>query len=77
MKFHYLIPIYLILIILFLTLTGCATPPRWLSTMYDNNDPCQARFREEGYKRPSFCGKGKTPSKVIIVDYYTNNPVKY
>lgn len=73
----YGIPIYLILIILFLTLTGCATPPRWLATMYDNNDPCQARFREEGYKRPSFCGKGKTPSKVIIVDYYTNNPVKY
>lgn len=74
----YGIPIYIILIILFLTLTGCSsTPPRWLAAMYDNNDPCQTRMREPGYKMPSFCGKGRTPGKVIIYDYYSGRPVKY
>jgi len=45
--------------------------------MYDNNDPCQTRMREPGYKMPSFCGKGRTPGKVIIYDYYSGHPVKY
>ena len=30
-----------LIIILALTLGGCATPPKWLATMYDNQDPCQ------------------------------------
>lgn len=73
----YGIPIYIILIILFLTLTGCSTPPRFLADYYNKSDPCQMKFKAADHMRPSFCGKGKTPSKVIIYDYYTNHPVKY
>ena len=29
------------ILLICLMLTGCATPPQWLATMYDSNDPCQ------------------------------------
>jgi len=73
----YLIPMYVVIILMFLLLTGCATPPGWLAAMYDNNDPCQTRMREPGYKMPSFCGKGRTAGRVIVYDYYSGRPVKY
>ena len=47
------------LAIIALTLTGCATPPQFLASMYDHNDPCQARAelnRPPGYQIPNWCG---------------------
>lgn len=32
-------------------ITGCASPPRWLATHFDNMDPCQ-RVNAQ----PSWCG---------------------
>ena len=66
----------IVVLVTLILISGCATPPRWLSTMYDNADPCQTRMRAKDYKMPSFCGKGKSPGKVIIYDYYSGHPVK-
>jgi starvation-inducible outer membrane lipoprotein len=30
-----------LILILALTLVGCATPPKWLAAHYNNQDPCQ------------------------------------
>ena len=35
-------------------LTACATPPQWLATMYDNQDPCQRQNYQD--KQPNWCG---------------------
>jgi len=31
----------LLILIIAVTLTGCATPPKWLAAHYNNQDPCQ------------------------------------
>ena len=38
-------------------LTACATPPRWMSAMYDNQDACQHKNAQGQY--PSYCGAGR------------------
>ena len=60
-----------ILVVLALTLTGCAQPPRWLANMYDNNDPCQSKG-VANYQYPSFCGASAGTSYVTR-DYRTGN----
>jgi hypothetical protein len=57
-----------ITILVLLNLTACAAPPRWLSSMYDQNDPCQSRAelnRPQGYQIPSWCGAGGRTAYVI------------
>lgn len=60
-----------ILVLLTLVLTGCATPPRFLAEMYDNNDPCQSRG-QPNYQYPSYCGAASGKSYVTR-DYRTGN----
>jgi hypothetical protein len=61
-----------ILVVLALTLTGCASPPRFLAAMYDNNDPCQRVELIKTGQYPSFCGRGSGTSYVTR-DYKTGN----
>lgn len=41
------------ILILSLTLVGCATPPQWLASYYNNQDPCQ-----NVNNQPNWCGGG-------------------
>lgn len=60
----------IIALVFTLALTGCATPPQWLATMYDSNDPCQLQNNKGVY--PSHCG---SRGGVVTRDYHTNRPV--
>lgn len=50
------------ILLLSLTLSGCANGPWLLATIYDNNDPCQLQnlrgktMDEKVANMPSFCG---------------------
>jgi starvation-inducible outer membrane lipoprotein len=66
-----------ILITFLFSMAGCATPPQWLANAYNEADPCQMKYKAADHVRPSFCGKSKTPGRIIIYDYYSNHPVKY
>lgn len=61
----------IIAIVFTLALTGCASAPNWLASMYDNNDPCQLQNNKGIY--PSYCGS--RGAGVVTRDYYTNRPV--
>ena len=61
-------------ILLATALSGCATPPYFLSEIYDRNDSCQLRNNNGNY--PSHCGAGKANAKVTR-DYNTNKPLFY
>jgi len=43
-----------ILVVIALSLTGCATPPRWLASHFDSLDPCQIKDWRD--PQPKFCG---------------------
>jgi hypothetical protein len=59
----------IILMAVILTLTGCASPPRFLAAMYDNNDPCQKTHLIATGQYPTWCGgTGKT---YVTRDYQT------
>lgn len=59
----------LVLILLTVSLTGCANAPRLLAAMYDNNDPCQQTHLIATGQYPSWCGgTGKT---YVTRDYQT------
>ena len=60
----------LTIIALTLLLTACATPPRFLAAMYDNNDPCQQTHLIKTGQYPSFCGAG-SGTRYITRDYQT------
>jgi len=47
----------ILMAVILLNLTACATPPQWLANYYNNNDPCQSRG-QENYQYPSWCGVG-------------------
>lgn len=47
-------------------LTGCATPPRFLAAMYNNNDPCQRQVM------PDWCGAG-SGTTLTTRDWRTGN----
>lgn len=57
-------------LVLSLLLTGCATPPRWLAGMYDNNDPCQRVELIKTGQYPSYCG-GSSGTRYVTRDYTT------
>lgn len=61
----------ILIVLMILVLTGCATPPRFLANMYDSNDPCQNYYNKANYQYPNWCGanNGKT---YMTRDYYTN-----
>lgn len=56
-------------LVLSLLLTGCATPPQWLASMYDNNDPCQRVELIKTGQYPSYCGGGS--KRYVTRDYTT------
>ena len=41
-----------------LMLTACATPPQFVSSYFNAQDPCQIQNKPAGYQRPDFCGAG-------------------
>lgn len=64
----------IIALVFTMALTGCASAPNWLASMYDNNDPCQLQNNKGVY--PSHCGKGNgSGNGKVTRDYYTNRPV--
>ena len=60
----------IILMAVILALTGCASPPRFLAAMYDNNDPCQQTHLIKTGEYPSFCGAG-SGTRYVTRDYQT------
>ena len=58
--------------VLLLTLSACATPPRFLAALYDNADQCQTTNRGAGYQQPSYCGAG-SGTRYVTRDYRTGN----
>ena len=60
-----------LILLIALALTGCATPPRFLAAMYDNNDPCQSKG-QVNYQYPSFCGAG-SGTRYVTRDYRSGN----
>ena len=60
----------ILLMAVILTLTGCASPPRFLAAMYDNNDPCQQTHLIATGQYPSFCGAG-SGTRYVTRDYTT------
>lgn len=60
----------LAIILATILLTGCATPPRFLAAMYDNNDPCQVQNNGGNY--PSFCG-ASSGTRYVTRDYRSGN----
>lgn len=61
----------LIMALLVLSTTACATPPRFLAEMYDNNDPCQSKG-QANYQYPSFCG-ASNGTRYVTRDWRTGN----
>lgn len=61
----------LLLIITAGVLAGCATPPRWVSAMYDNQDACQHKNAQGQY--PSYCGAGR--SQMAIYSTPNQQPI--
>jgi hypothetical protein len=59
-----------ILMAVILTLSGCASPPRFLATMYNNNDPCQKTQLIATGEYPSWCGGG-SGTRYVTRDYAT------
>jgi len=70
-----------IALVLLVNLTACATPPQWLASMYDRNDPCQTGVGNEqrrqelgrpvGYRAPDYCGYGSNRTFI-----YNNNNIR-
>jgi starvation-inducible outer membrane lipoprotein len=59
-----------LIFVIALCLTGCATPPSWLASMYDSNDRCQNYYKVENYKYPDWCGAG-SGARLVTRDYNT------
>ena len=59
------------IIILAVLTTACATPPRWVSAMYDNQDTCQHKNAQGQY--PSYCGAGR--SQMTIYSTPNQQPI--
>lgn len=59
-----------LIVVLALMLSGCATPPQWLATMYNRNDRCQNFDRDPNYRQPDFCGSGG--GKTYVTRDYTS-----
>jgi hypothetical protein len=60
----------IILFALTVNLLGCATPPRFLANMYDNNDTCQQTHLIQTGQYPSWCGASNSKT-YITRDYQT------
>lgn len=71
----------LVIIILALNLTACATPPHWLANYYDRADICSTRefaldgtrLKPQGYQQPSACSSSGT--RIVTREYYSNRPL--
>ena len=48
----------LILLLLTVTLTGCAVPPKFVSHYFDSQDPCQSAGKKKDWVRPDWCWSG-------------------
>lgn len=44
----------ILVIIISMALTGCATPPTWLAAHFDSLDRCQIKHWQD--PQPSYCG---------------------
>lgn len=58
------------IVLVALTLTACATPPRWVSAMYNNQDACQVK------NPPSYCGSGSSNRATIYTTPH-QQPIGY
>lgn len=57
----------IIVILMLLLLSGCATPPQWLANHFDSQDPCQR------YPHPSWCGASS--GRTVIYSTPNNQPL--
>lgn len=60
----------ILITVIVLNLTACATPPRFLAQMYDNNDPCQQTHLIKTGQYPNWCGSG-SGTRYVTRDYTT------
>lgn len=61
-------------LLLSLTLVGCATPPQWLASFYNDKDGCQSQnWHRNGGTQPSYCGAGS--GRTVIYSTPTANPI--
>ena len=59
----------ILMAVIVLNLTACASPPRFLAAMYDNNDPCQQTHLIKTGEYPGWCGGSGT--RYVTRDYQT------
>ena len=45
----------LIALLILSSLSGCATPPRFIANYYNSQDPCQSYGKPQGWQRPDWC----------------------
>lgn len=45
-------------------LTACATPPQWISNYYNSQDPCQSVGRAPNTAPPSWCGASRSRTNI-------------
>lgn len=56
----------LLIATLVLSLTACATPPRFLAAYGNSQDKCQSYGKGANYQQPDWCYKGN--STTVVVD---------
>ena len=73
----------IIMALLVLSTTACATPPQWLANAYDRSDICQdrefaqdgSRLKPSGYKIPDWCSGAGTGPVYVTRAYGSNRPL--
>lgn len=57
-------------ILLSLALVGCATPPQWLASYYNNQDACQSQnWYKNGGQQPRYCGAGSARTYIYTTPH--------
>lgn len=56
----------LLIVILTLALTACATPPQFLANHYNKQDPCQHYGKVDNYQLPDYCYKNYSYNTYVI-----------
>jgi hypothetical protein len=56
----------IIILLVAVALTGCASPPQWLADHYNSQDLCQSRNWPMG-REPSYCGAGTYSRPLVVI----------
>ena len=56
---------YAVIALVALSLTACATPPRFLANAMNAQDQCQSYGKGPNYKRPDWCWRGNSTAVVV------------